>query len=550
MRSFLKILVIAALLLVSFSCQKQPTNADGTSGERQTPVGNLPPVTHLFLYPDSMGLDTSASVLEVHWWGEDPDGWVVGYFLQWDYFAGESPLADSIWLTAETETFYLPLDSAYDEFTITVKAVDNSAQWNWPAGTKLCAATGGSGLVTAGILDYVEYEAFLDNGSQPGAYDSADSLLWAGNIEGVQTQEGSPLEELSSVHLLPPTDVTGAMDVQGASLLFPVRNTAPEVAWRIESNPSLLAGETCKTYPTRSFFWDMTDLDGEQTIDSCFYALDADSADTVWVGLPGTQNSVTLAGLEPGFHRFFLKIQDIAGAQSPMIRFPQADDRYWEVLEPQGGLLIVDDYNLDASNTVLNFYRSIFDTLAGVQGQYSVWEIGADLPYSGGDVLATLNYFDKALWYSFYGISHYTQAMGAISGFLAGGRGLLITALQVDTSSGVLPISEYAAALLRVGPPNGFVPTDSTNWPVLTLSEFFSNEIFGFEANEYGEVLYEVGPGAQWSGLPGVGVRRTDDWDLIFFGVPLHLLNGSGTLPEFLGKVFGAPESASRQIGS
>ena len=527
-----------ALLGALSSCQKQPTNADGTSGDHQTPGGNLPPVTHLFLLPDSAGLDTSASVLNVHWWGQDPDGWVIGYFVSWDYFAGESDLRDSIWLTSEAETFYLPLDSAFDVFSILVKAVDNAAIWNWPENAKICAALGGDGLVTAGILNYVEYEAFLDNGSQPDVYDPGDSLLWAGNMEGIQTQLGAPLEAVESIHLLPPTDAEGAMDLNGASLIFPVRNTPPEVSFRIESNPNLQIGQTYKTYPTRSFFWDMTDLDGEITIDSCFYALDPESGDTSWAGIAGNQNSVTLTDLNPSLHRFFLKIQDIAGAQSPTIRFPANDSSYWEVLEPVGDLLIVDDYNLDASNAVLNFYGSIFDTLTGVAGQYSVWEMGADLPYSSGDVLATLNYFDKVLWYSFYGISHYTQSMNAIAGFLEGGGGMLITALQVDTSSGVLPISVYEPALLRVGPPNGFTPVDSTQWPLLTLSEFFSNEIFGLEAGEFGEVIYEVGPGAQWSGRPGVCVRRTDAWDLIFFGVPLHLLNGSGTLPGFLGKVF------------
>jgi hypothetical protein len=393
-------------------------------------------------------------------------------------------------------------------------------------------------LVTAGILDYVEYEAFLDVGSQAGVYDSGDSLIWEGNMEGVQTAVGTELQVLESSFLLPPSDASGSIDLQGASLLFPVRNTAPEVAFRIESNPTLQAGQTYKTFPTRSFFWDMTDLDGEASIDSCFYAFDPVSGDTAWVGLAGTQNSVTLTALAPGLHRFFLKIQDIAGAQSSTIRFPASDSSYWEVLAPVGDVLIVDDYNLDASNAVLDFYRSIFDTLTGVEGQYSAWEMGADLPYSSGDVLATLNYFDRVLWYSFYGLSHYTQALNPIAGFLEGGGGLLISALQVDTSSGVLPISEYAPALLRVGPPNGFIPADSTEWPILTLSEFFSNEIFGLEAGEFGEMLYEVGSGAQWSGLPGVCVRRTDAWDLIFFGVPLHLLNGSGTLPRFLESVF------------
>ncbi len=528
--------ILCCLVFIA-SCQKQSTNADGSSGGDHSAQGNLPPVTHLFLYPDSVGLDTSASVLQVHWWGDDPDGWVVGYFVRWDYFAEASELTDSIWLNIESTTFYLPLDSAYDEFSLTVRAVDNSANWNWPAGLVVCQAEGGSGLVTAGMLDYVEYEAFLDVGLQLGVYDAGDSLIWPGNIAGMQTQAGMPLEPISSIYLLPPRETAGAIDPQGATLLFPVRNTAPEVEFRIESNPSLLPGQTYQSFPTRSFFWEMTDLDGEQSIDSVFYALDPDSADTSWVGLPGTQNSIMLTGLEPGYHRFFLKIQDIARAQSSTLRFPEADDRFWEVIVPTGRLLIVDDYDLDAANAVLSFYQSIFDTLSGIQGEYSIWEIGSDLPYSGGDVLATLNYFDQVLWYSFYGLSHYTQALGSISSYLEADGALLLTALQVDTTSGVLPVAQYQPALLRVGPPNGFTAVQE-GWPDLTLSEFFSNEIFGLEASVSGDSLYNVGAGAVWTGLPCVCVQRTDNWKLIFFGVPLHLLNGAGTLPEFLNRVF------------
>lgn len=528
---------ILIILLLLAGCSREPTDADGSSGGDHSPSANQPPVTHLFLYPDSAGLDTSASVLEAHWWGDDPDGWVTGYYLKWDFFGPGSALQDSIWLTTESTVFYLPLDSAYDEFTLTVRAADNTAAWNWPAGVKVCAALGGAGLVTADMQDYVEYEAFLDNGSQPGVLDPGDSLIWAGNMTGVQAQYGMELVDPPSLHLLPPTGTAGALDPAGVSLLFPVRNTAPTIEFRIQSNPDLLAGQTYLTFPTRSFFWEASDLDGNASIDSAFWALDPSPGDTLWHGLPGGQNSVVLTNLDAGQHRFFVKVQDIAGAQSQTIRFPESDDRFWEVQAPLGDVLIVDDYALNSSNTVLNFYKSIFDTLAGVEGQYSVWEVGSDLPYSGGDVLAWLNYFDRVLWFSFYGISHYTQAMGPIAGYLAGGGGMLITALQVDTSSGVIPVSQYGSGLLRVSPPNGFVH-QVEGWPDLTLSTSFSNEVFGIAPAANGQILYNVGPGATWSGLPGMCVRRTDDCKMIFFGVPLHLLNGSGTLPQFLNKVF------------
>ncbi|MBU1881873.1 hypothetical protein KKA08_07535, partial [bacterium] len=72
-----KILLISVvailLLLLVAGCTRDPINADGSKGGGSQNGGNLPPTTNLFLYPDSAGLDTMSSVLEIHWWGQDPD---------------------------------------------------------------------------------------------------------------------------------------------------------------------------------------------------------------------------------------------------------------------------------------------------------------------------------------------------------------------------------------------------------------------------------------------------------------------------------------------
>ncbi|TKJ42439.1 hypothetical protein CEE37_01795 [candidate division LCP-89 bacterium B3_LCP] len=541
------IVTILLLLIVFLSgCQQDPINADGTTGGGGQASGNIPPTTNLFLYPDSTGLDTTTSVLEVHWWGQDPDGWVVGYYVQWDYFS-TSTLVDSVWMTSEYATFYLPLDSAYDEFALNVNAVDNAAIWDWPTDGKVAEAEGSEGEVTAGIQDYVEYEAFIDNGSDADVYDSGDSLLWAGNIEGIQTQTGTDLEPLFggdfSLHGLPPTNSEGAIDPLGDSLLFRIRNTAPVVEFRIESNPTLTPGQVYGTFPTRSFFWEVTDLDGEQTIDSCFYILDPAPGDTNWVGLPGTETSVTLTDLAYDYHRFFLKVQDIAGAYSPTISFPDSTDSFWEVQEPMGDILIVDDYALDTPNQALNLYISIFDTLFG-QNEYSVWEVGENLPYSMGDVLANLNYFTEVFWYCFQGSPHYGEAMSAIASFLENDGSILISAAQIDTSSSIIPIADFDNGNARISYPNG-LSAISGDWPDLIVEQgnIFSYEVSGFEATTNGEMLYEYGSGVIWFNGPppsymGVGVQRIDDLNLVFIGMPLHLLNGTGTLPEFFDKVF------------
>ena len=103
------------------------------------PLGNLPPDTHLYLHVDqekvteydtlktgeiientyTVGLDTTPSRQILHWWGDDPDGKVVGYFYQWDYETQPT------YTTAESDTFYVPIRTKYDEFSFKVWAVDD-----------------------------------------------------------------------------------------------------------------------------------------------------------------------------------------------------------------------------------------------------------------------------------------------------------------------------------------------------------------------------------------------------------------------------------------
>ena len=61
----------------------------------------------------------TASRQELHWWGEDPDGSVVGYFYKWS--------SDTSWTytTFESGIFYVPIRTDLDIFSFEIKAVDN-----------------------------------------------------------------------------------------------------------------------------------------------------------------------------------------------------------------------------------------------------------------------------------------------------------------------------------------------------------------------------------------------------------------------------------------
>ena len=107
--------------------------------KKSQPVGNLPPDTHLYLHVDqekvteydtlqsgeinvntyTVGLDTTPSRQVIHWWGDDPDGSVAGYYYKWDFET------ETTYTTAEVDTFYVPIRTKYDEFSFKVWAVDD-----------------------------------------------------------------------------------------------------------------------------------------------------------------------------------------------------------------------------------------------------------------------------------------------------------------------------------------------------------------------------------------------------------------------------------------
>ena len=61
----------------------------------------------------------TSSRQELHWWGEDTDGDVVGYQFKWS--------SDSTWTFTNLESgvFYVPIRSDLEVFSFEVKAVDN-----------------------------------------------------------------------------------------------------------------------------------------------------------------------------------------------------------------------------------------------------------------------------------------------------------------------------------------------------------------------------------------------------------------------------------------
>ena len=146
---------IIFLILITFlisSCVKDVTDS---------PVGNQPPHTGVFLYPDS-SISSQPSKINVHWWGDDPDGFIVGYYFSWD---GKNWSFTS----SNDSLFALQIGAKDTNYTFLVSAVDD----------------GGNGVYDNDIVQNgIDYgpEPFIDKNSN-GVWDSGEKFTDIGLID-------------------------------------------------------------------------------------------------------------------------------------------------------------------------------------------------------------------------------------------------------------------------------------------------------------------------------------------------------------------------------
>ncbi|HEX9974711.1 MAG TPA: hypothetical protein VGD14_21785 [bacterium] len=459
MKTEIKLIIfsIAIILMSVTSCDRNPFHPEKHSHA----VGNQPPETYLFLftirdtitvnnstYIDSVGIDTTASKQILRWWGEDSDGSVIGYYIQWDY------QSKPVWTTAEYDTFYTPIRQKFDQFTFRVWAVDN------------------------------------------------DSL----------------------------------MDPTPATQTFPVYNSKPLIEFKFKSNPPAPAGNpnvTAYTFPTRTFMWDASDADGDETITKIYYALDDTSA---WEELPGEERSITLTGLVPGSRRFFAKAVDIAGAESNIISFPDPNDQTtpntWIVKEPIGDVLLINDFAQDQNtHQVQNIYENALKNIVGQQG-YSVWEIGTSLtpvinpqnslPYATADVKAYFNYFKKVIWFSHLGRPNLSSAGLSLTQFIASGGKVFITNGNEETPDtswtftdidSVFRLNPGGRLLAGINIVASFAQTTLDSALNLKIHQLIGNRVSGLVPGPNAEIVYRMEPDSTaavsvpYKGSPVVGIR-------------------------------------------
>jgi len=367
-------------------------------------------------------------------------------------------------------------------------------------------------------------------------------------------------------------DNDSMIDPSPARMSFPVYNSNPNIDFRLNSNPSAPAGHpnvTAVTFPHRTFIWDATDPDGNETIVAIHWALDDTSS---WHVINKENNyltdQVTITSdncLVEGYHKFFVKAVDIAGAQSKTIMFPDSlDDEVpnrWYVQEARGSVLLVNDYAQDQSEYhVQSFYEDILQEV--VADTYSVWEIGSttnnlqnSLPYTSTDIEAYLGYFDKVIWFAHLGSPHISEAGLSITKYVKNGGKIFITNGNEEIPDTTWTFTNIDS-VYRLNPGGRLLPgidinahfgdnEELNNALTLNNDQLIGNRVSALVAgNEEGvDDIYTMqhpdstSVSVPYLGTPSVCVRYKPSYIegmSIYFSLPLHYCNGYNNVKDLL----------------
>jgi hypothetical protein len=460
------------------------------------PIGNLPPNTYSFLYPDST-ISSQPSKLNVHWSGDDPDGFVIGFYFSWDNVSWS-------FTTNNASLFALKIGAVDTSYIFQVASVDNSGN---------------------GVYDIQIVQNGINFGSEPFIDANGNTIFDDG-------------EEYFDIGLIDPTP---------AQVNFPIKNSAPTIYW----NSLSFLPDT--SFPAMTFGWEAEDIDGSESIEFINIALndttdfiklnggirriairtsDFDSpAPLMDILIDGDPNNLAEDKL-PGLvlnseNKFFVQAVDVSGAKSQFISLP-GDSKKWFVKKPNGVLLVVD--NSGTSDNAPTFYEQMMDSLA-LADKHDVLDLQTPtqlLPFINITFLETIKLFGYAIWYSDNNPSLDLANASTQKYLIAGGK--ILFSLQfpqnVDLTvlQGFLPIisdsSDYRSSLLS----GAEVSANLTRpeYPNLqTTSSLF--RVRSFYLSELGVIPIYYFPNQELEGYIGFSNSLKSQF---FIGLPLHRSNG------------------------
>ena len=494
-------ILIFSVVLGIISCTEDGVN---------NPVGNQPPNTGLFLYPDST-IRPQQSRLTIHWWGDDPDGLIVGYYFSWDNVNWEfTPSNDSL--------FALQIGANDTTYTFYISAVDNGGNGKYDS------------RITRNGIDYGP-EPFIDENNN-GVYDEGEFFY----------------------------DI-GLIDPTPAVFDFPLRNTAPTIDW---SELSFLPDTS---FPVMSFSWVADDIDGVESIVHINIALNDTTNSANIISLDGSVRTITLRTndftspnpmmeiliegqegninpeLLPGLklnddNKFYVQAEDISGAKSSFIALPDSGES-WYVKKPVSKFLIVDDYA--TNDNAANFYNAMFASM-GLSGKYDLYDIHTqEPPFKNVTFLETIKLFDYIFWYtdnnpSLDLASFSTQRYLTNGGKIAFSMQFPQTVDPVELSSFVPIITDSIDQRISLLPGTS-IASDTTDpsYPNLQLSlNVFRVKSFYLNPLAANPIYYY--PNGELKGFAGFTNSEVTEF---FIALPLDKCNGGeGNVKPLLEKIF------------
>lgn len=525
-----------------------------------SPHGNKPPTTFLWLFPDST-VGVGVSRTHLRWWGEDPDGVIRGYLFAYAVFPSKvSTIPDPdpfrYAFVSRTDTIMqFPLDTLFRNYTVVVRAVDNTFK----------------GLPDRSIIRFSPNPYWDKNDN--GLFDAGDELLH---------------------------DLPGATDPRGAVQTFPIRNTPPRIVFAQNPNDGSIAlKQPDTTYTVATFAFKGSDADGDNTLASYRIALNDTSSPSRWLTIPLRDTVVTLvvprtrsdgAGAEVDADvyggRFlgrqllgrlsglrldaqnvlYVQAKDVAGEFSPAIRMPSGTNQ-WFVKKPRGKMLMVID-DIGYGITADTAYRNALAKVPG--GLFSTidhLDIGRGLvpadkangrfgpqvpPFVDPALVNTFLLYDYVFWYTEQYPSLGVAQLSLFTYIQNGGKVIFSTTFQnsIDPRGALrdfAPIDSVSSAPFtpRPAPGDTRVPasykvyadsSDPTNiYPQLAfnpgppaLHSVFMRPIYRRSDAKY---LYNLQPDTantppRYIGRPNVAVIDGQK-RIVFIGLPLHLLNNT-----------------------
>lgn len=492
-------------LIIIYSCK------DNINSNK---LEDTPPDTKVAIFPDSgVTIAAQPSRFRVHWWGDDPTGFIVGYLFSWDdknwYFTDKNDSTFNLKITGLDTVYYFKVASVSGKGN---KKYDNEVLYN--------------GINIGG-------EPFTDL-NKNGKYD-----------------EGEPYKDF------------GLIDPTPAVFKFPIFNSPPEIKFV----PNTTVPET--TYTVASFYFEATDLEGDETIEKTYVSLNDTSN---FIELPGNVRFVTvlakppftsgnevnadiLIGLSNSYtysqkipkfrldskNTFYLKVRDIAGSFSKRIQMPDSN-RTWYVKKPMSEFLVIDDH-ITQDNTG-KYYANLLDSLSIngtiLKNKYEVLDIKAGktttspakfVPnFAKPTFLETMKLFKYIFWYS-YDIAPTTNLLEqTVTEYTKNGGKIFCSVViapesEVTTLQDFLPIDTISVNPIKVIYPNSSLNPGSSGYPILSTDNSSITWIRTLVPNGLStKTIYSLS-GTGITGSPVIGLK-TNDSRLIFINMPLNRCTG------------------------